>query len=261
MTSRVRSDYDWRALQTVSTATLEALDVASIRGLNAEGGEGAFTPTANLTINGEIQQWRGTLSLSTNKSPGSVVLASKGLAKAAYGNNKFAPASALAGTCPNQIYMGSGTALGATTKQRYVQPERDYFGTRKLQSARAVLPLRVRDGMTLSLVRFDYVEEAHAAVPEIAARVRVVRVNASGLVEPIGGDSSYDEEGWAHFIYTVAPSAGGNFYNYVCNYNLVVDVENYMYFAEVIGEGGTNSKAVVWLSAMCPEGGSESDFE
>lgn len=261
MTARVLSDYEWRKGAAVVQATLETLDDNSIRGINGEDGEGAFTPAADLTIAGEIQVWHGTLSIPSTKSPGSVVLGDASRAKSSYGNNKFAPASDSYGCCPNQVAMSATYPINATTKQRYVKDAPTFTSIAPLRSARVALPLRVRHGMTLSIVRFDYVEEAHTDVPEIAARVRVVRMSADGVVEPIGGDPSYDEEGWAHFIYTSAPAGGGNFYNYTCNYSVTVDTENYVYFAEMIGEGGADSYPVRWLSAMCPEGGDEGEFE
>lgn len=110
-------------------------------------------------------------------------------------------------------------------------------------------PLRVHNGGTIASVElFFVVSAAHASVPEMRPRLRIVRVDKGGMIEPLRIAADTDLDGFV--LLGVDTSAA----DYVASNGVqtatytpnvtgrdLVDTSKYVYLAEIIEESGTGA--------------------
>jgi hypothetical protein len=115
-----------------------------------------------------------------------------------------------------------------------------------LQQPRMLLPLRVHDGARLTSATLTFgVSTPRQAGPIVAPRLRIFRADLSGNIVPLASIAAgADERG---FLPIATPTNGPAWYAngavqtfiYPCDQNNVVDVSQYLYFAELVEEVAT----------------------
>jgi hypothetical protein len=114
---------------------------------------------------------------------------------------------------------------------------------------RFLSPIRVFHGALLETVTLQFVVTAiHASLPTTLAQMRVVAIDANGVVLPMGAGGLYDAGG---FRAVSAATTGSAWYNggatqsfvYTCSQNNAIDIGKYTYWLEIIDESGANTFA------------------
>ena len=115
-----------------------------------------------------------------------------------------------------------------------------------IQQPRMLLPLRVHDGARLATATLTFgVSTPRQTAPLVAPRLRIFRADLSGNIVPLASIAGgADERG---FRPVAKPTSGTAWYaggvvqtfTYACDQNNVIDVSQYLYFAELIEEVAT----------------------
>jgi|GEM_PF-4540028 len=228
--------------QTLTTADLEAWDVALTAAVDADAG-GTWTPSAVVSF----------------VSPGSVGgVALPVLQAAAFGSVGFEAGSAVA---PSKVSFDAGylqynppfddyRASPAAPAIRYAAQGCAAYGdyaSFRANGSRVWFPVRFADGATASFV--DVVVAIRAAwgvsgtKPDQVPRVRVVAVDADGTVTiltPPGTTTGADANGFVPI--TLGSSVASATYKLrLTLLGVTADLSRYSYFAEVMEESGANA--------------------
>lgn len=110
------------------------------------------------------------------------------------------------------------------------------------------MPLRVHASGKLSKATFTFrVPSIRTKKPEVMPKFRIIRTDLEGNIQPLKSTASgADADG---YISPTAPDSGDAWYNeglpqtfeYECDQNNVIDVSQYMYWAQVIEEAGAKA--------------------
>lgn len=115
-----------------------------------------------------------------------------------------------------------------------------------LEQPACIVELRTHHKATLSSVTLTWrVPSTRTNAPVVPPKIRIVRVDANGIITPLKSVASgADANG---YIAIAAPTSGAAWFNsggvqsftYLCDQNSVVDVTQYTYFAQIQEEAGT----------------------
>jgi hypothetical protein len=115
-----------------------------------------------------------------------------------------------------------------------------------IQQPHALLPLRVHDGARMLSATLTFVVPTpRQLAPIVAPRMRIVRADLSGNVVPLASAATGAD---AYGLRVIATPGSGSAWHaagavqtftYVCDQNNVIDVSQYLYYAELVEEIGT----------------------
>jgi hypothetical protein len=236
--SRTRSD--WFDGYAPTGADFDDLDGKTVKALDGKSG-GTYSPSSAIVIGGAgLQMVGATLALNA------AIVVQPGAGKVLeFGNNdypKYDPVPyASKFTVSAQIGLISSN-IGDVSRTGLASIDIDNLG------AVGRVPLRVHDNSLITVANFHFIIIGSARIPSQLPRFRVVRVDATGLVEPLRQAFDVDQDGWISMVTPVSGAAyiNGNstqFTQYPCNINNTVDSSKYLYIAEFMEESGANSVA------------------
>jgi hypothetical protein len=220
-------------------ADLRAIDQNTFVAVNGDAG-GTWTPASDLNINGAGVVFAAPCAVSGAQMTVYAPTFGKGTADDVFG---------LAATHPGRTQ----TLVQGLVECYSSQPEWVTYihgGASSSLSAlqthapgvRWLTPLRIFNGATLETVtlRF-YISAFRTVLPTTLAQMRIVAIDANGVVLPMGAGTLYDVGGF-HAISSAATAdawSNGGFvqtFVYTCSQNNVIDIGKYTYWLEIIEE-------------------------
>lgn len=237
----------WPRGGSVSGAEMAAVDSDTEKSVNADEG-GTWSPSAQVEIAGAgvvvAGPWvmDGAL-VQVLTASGKPIRFERGAADDVFGLADGHAGAAPAVTTPFLKYHSSDPyqvryLLGSTAALVPL-----------VLGGRFFTPLGVHSGAgAITTVDVKWaVREAHASIPQLLPRMRVIAVARDGTVLPLRAqDATTEADG---FQYLPTPASGAAYHalgaiqtwTYTCNVAHEIDIANYRYFIEFIEESGANA--------------------
>lgn len=255
---RAQPDSVWKRGYVTIGNDLKTIDQNTFLAINGDDG-GTWSPSTPITIAGAgvVAGGPWTMSgaaLTATTSAGKAITFGKGDATDYYGLPAGHPGETFS-TYMNfvesfHVPIVSGNVTNDGIINFLITGSFDPVGIfSSIPGVRLLLPLRVFSGAPrINTVTIDFiVYGAHANVPQVLPRARVIAVAVDGTVIPQRArDTTTDADGFQNFP---TPASGAAWvaanavqtYVYACNVVQPVDSGAYLYFLEIIDEAGTNT--------------------
>lgn len=248
--NRTQPDAVWIDGYAVPRDDFESLDRKQFRSVNGDRG-GCWAPLVEIEINGSGLSCTGPVLV---RGDGTIEIGSgagitlgdgdfEDLANGHVGRERVI----VQPTIPCFAVGAYPWAIGVNSAYASAQPValqlRDSLGV--TSTPEFLVPLAVHNGATLDKVVFTFrVPYLRPAAPSAMPRFRVFRRDKVGSVEFLGsttvGDGYRSPENPGSALAWYAQGAAQTF-EYTCDQNNVVDVENYVYFAHIVEESGATT--------------------
>lgn len=235
----------------LSSSTLRNLDEKTKKNIGGHTG-GTWAPTSPIVIGGAGLQLLGPSTLPSatiTTSPGKHITHGRldaddyiTLASSHLGESRWAE-----GCCDTFVASSRSTvALQTSVASGIIAAAQP-----RVPGARFFMPVRVHHGATVSSFILAFViVYAHATVPVVAPKMRVVRIDAAGNVEPLRQNATdTDADGFMNILSsgsTLSTYEGGHIeqlfiYNPDRADRTTVDASKYVYMAEIVEESGVGA--------------------
>jgi hypothetical protein len=240
---RAQPDATWKRGYFTVGADLRSIDQNTFVAVNGDAG-GTWTPAATLAINGAGVIVAGPWTVSGTQMSVSAPTFGKGTYDDVFG---------LASTHPGRtqtLVQGLVECYSSQPEWVVFYPGPNNFIQGLLTTTpgvRFLSPIRVFHGALLETVTLQFVVTAiHASLPTTLSQMRIVAIDANGVVLPMGAGVLYDVGG---FRAVSAATTGAAWYNggatqsfvYTCSQNNVIDIGKYTYWLEIIDESGAGA--------------------
>lgn len=221
---QVRDDILWVNIALVQASEFRGIDQNTTLAINGDGG-GTYTPSNPIIIGG-AGMTAATLWTMANGNLAQTIAASG--KRLTFGDSDFF-----------KLAVGH-TGRARTLASRVAQYTFSY------DQQRIVRPLVVHDNGTLASVTFTFTASgSHSSLPTLLPRFRVFKLDPFGTLTPLKTTGSVLNG----FVYLTPPANVAAYENsgtpqsfvYTCDALQVVDKANYLYFAEMVNEGGLNA--------------------
>ena len=226
----------WLNLAVPQVSDFAAIDSNSVGLINGDGG-GTWAPAGNIDVAGAGMWFCGPSLLQAGAVCETVVGGYIHLGDSDYPQLVDGHSGAL-----RTIQTPCASAVSC---YGFVLTETPLYLSAEFVGARAVLPLRVHQGATLSTATLTFIVGAHATVPTQLPRFRVCCRDSAGNVVPV---SAGDHLG---YVSPSTPASGSAWHAAgavqalvaTCAVGTVIDRGANTYFAEIVDESGTGSVA------------------
>lgn len=246
--TREREDRDWYRGLKVPASVIRNIDEKTKKAVSGSGG--TWNPSSAIVLGGAGLELQCGLQLS-----GTATVAPAGDARFVFDDDDYFVIDGGVGAYTADSFlelMGGPSSIPFEVHglEDYV-PASDGAARQLITRRNGAMvrcPLKLPNGYVLAYVLVYFqVGTAHANVPAYMPRCRVVRIDASGVIEPVPGDTSNaDADGW---VSVARPATGADWYNsgntqyhqHAFANAEPVDTSLYSYAVEWVDESGTNA--------------------
>lgn len=221
---RARDDLGWVNIKLVTGTDFQIIDQNTFLSVNGDDGA-AYTPANPIVVGGAGMTAACLWTLGSGALVQTLAASGKRLT---LGDSDFF------------VLAGTHTGKARTLASRIAPVFFSY------DQQRIVRPLITHDGGTLASVTFAFTASgAHAFLPTLLPRFRIFKLDSSGNLTPLKTTGSVLNG----FLYLTPPASVVAYENaaapqsfvYTCDAAQVIDKTHYLYFAEMVNEGGLNA--------------------